>query len=395
MKKKIVISIVIILIFIVISGITNYIDGGRVRAGVEPVCSIKIVSEDGNKVTYWGLGYKVIRYPSVSPNEPFKNNRGIKMGNWFMEYEPEEYSIVNVYYESKEETEYPEKIYEDEAHNYYIPYYKSENIIVEDNDKARINIKEALSKGKISIDRLEKEFDIKIIEEKKLLDTNEKSIANIPNVKFLANKTREEVENALLGVTQKTIHELWGEADIHLSGLWGEHWMFDNDTQSIALIYAESSDGSGVGVVSFVNFKLNMDDELLLKSDDGMKFKLNADMSTIGKEAISEIEGSGDGFRWKEYAYEDIFVKALLLDGDATNIISISTTSNNYKTPRDIKVGDSLQKLQEEYQEDLTKANSDEILYVYEPQNVGFNRIYFYIENDTITKITLENGIDG
>ena len=49
----------------------------------------------------------------------------------------------------------------------------------------------------------------------------------------------------------------------------------------------------------------------------------------------------------------------------------------------------------EEYQQDLTKANSDEILYVYEPQNVGFNRIYFYIENDTITKITLENGIDG
>ena len=89
-------SIVIILIFIVISGITNYIDGGRVRAGVEPVCSIKIVSEDGNKVTYWGLGYKVIRYPSVSPNEPFKNNRGIKMGNWFMKYELEKYSIVNM-----------------------------------------------------------------------------------------------------------------------------------------------------------------------------------------------------------------------------------------------------------------------------------------------------------
>lgn len=85
MKKKIIVSVVVILVLVIISGIANYIDGGRVRTGVEPVCSIKIVSEDGNKVTYWGLGYKVIRYPSVSPNESFKNNRGVKMGNWFME----------------------------------------------------------------------------------------------------------------------------------------------------------------------------------------------------------------------------------------------------------------------------------------------------------------------
>lgn len=395
MKKKIIIPIVVILVLIVISGITNYIDGGRVSTGVEPVCSIKIVSEDGNKVTYWGLGYKVIRYPSVSPNEPFKNNRGVKMGNWFIEYEPEEYSIVNVYYESKEETEYPEKIYEDDAHNYYLPYYNSENIIVEDSDKVRVNLKEALSKGKISIDVLTKEFDIKVIEEKKLLGSNEKSVANIPNVKFLANKTKEEVENALLGVPQNTIHDLWGDADIVLSGLWGEHWMFDNDTQSIALLYAESSAGSDIGVVQFVNFKTNLDEELLLQSEDGMKFKLNADMSTISKEPISEIEGRGDGFHWKEYTYEDIFVKALIEDNNTTGIILISTTSNNYRTPRDIKVGDTLQDLQEKYKDELTKANSDETYYIYKPQDVGFNRIYFYIENDIITEIKLENGIDG
>ncbi len=56
MKKKIIISIVVILVvLVIISGITNYIDGGRVVTGHEPVCCIKIVSEDGNKVTYWGL----------------------------------------------------------------------------------------------------------------------------------------------------------------------------------------------------------------------------------------------------------------------------------------------------------------------------------------------------
>lgn len=395
MKKKVIITVVVILMLVIISGITNYIDATRVRAGMEPVCSIKIVSESGNKVTYWGLGYKTIRYTNVSPNEPFKNNRGVKFGNWFMKYELEENRIVNVYYETKEETHYPEKIYEDETYNYYLPYYKSENIIVEDNDKVRMNLKEALTNGKISIDRLEKEFNINIIKEKKHLADNEKSVANIPNVKFLADNTKEEVEGALLGVTQETIHELWGEADALLSGFCGEYWMFDDDTQRIDLLYAESSDGSGTGVVQFVEIITNLNEELLMLSDDGMKFKLNADMSTIGKESIGEIEGSGDGFHWKEYTYEDIFVKALLTDGNSTNIILISTTSNNYKTPRDIKVGDSLKKLQEKYKDELTKANSDETYYIYEPEVVGFNRIYFYIENDIITKITLENGIDG
>ena len=55
-----------------------------------------------------------------------------------------------------------------------------------------------------------------------------------------------------------------------------------------------------------------------------------------------------------------------------------------------------MQKLQEKYPEDLEKANSDKIWYVYNPQNdLGFNRIYFYIENDVITRIIIENGIDG
>lgn len=85
MKRKVI--LIIGFIFFVFGIITSYIDSARVRNGVEPRFVIKIVNNDGNKISYWGFGYKVIRYPSVSPNEPYKNNRGVKYGNWFMKYE--------------------------------------------------------------------------------------------------------------------------------------------------------------------------------------------------------------------------------------------------------------------------------------------------------------------
>jgi len=95
-KKVLIICIIIAIILAVLSFIANYIDKGRVSTGHEPKLTIKIVSEDGNKVTYWGLGYKVVRYPSVSPDEPYKNNRGVKMGSWFMKYELSEYENIKV-----------------------------------------------------------------------------------------------------------------------------------------------------------------------------------------------------------------------------------------------------------------------------------------------------------
>jgi len=88
MKKKILIIASITIAILVFAGLlTSYIDSARVRNSVEPKYTIKLVSDNGNKITYWGLGYKVIRYPSVSPNEPYKNNRGVKYGNWFMKYQ--------------------------------------------------------------------------------------------------------------------------------------------------------------------------------------------------------------------------------------------------------------------------------------------------------------------
>lgn len=102
MKKKICIILGIILIVIIVAGIiTNYVDSGRVGTGHEPKCCIKIVSKDGSKITYWGLGYKVIRYVGVSPKEPYKNNIGVKMGSWFMEYELPKSDVIEIEYEGQ------------------------------------------------------------------------------------------------------------------------------------------------------------------------------------------------------------------------------------------------------------------------------------------------------
>ena len=102
MKKKICIILVIILIAIIIVGIiTNYADSGRVTTGHEPKYCIKVISNDGSKVTYYGLGYKVIRYVEVSPNEPYESNKGAKMGSWFMKYDLPEEVIINIEYEGQ------------------------------------------------------------------------------------------------------------------------------------------------------------------------------------------------------------------------------------------------------------------------------------------------------
>jgi len=95
-KKVFIIGTIIIGILLVLTFITNYIDKGRVSTGHEPKFTIKIATEGGNKITYWGLGYKVVRYPSVSINEPFKNSLGTKMGSWFMNYKLSEYENIDV-----------------------------------------------------------------------------------------------------------------------------------------------------------------------------------------------------------------------------------------------------------------------------------------------------------
>ncbi len=95
-KKGLIIIISVLLILFIASLITKYIDTANVSTGHEPECCIKIVSADGGKVTYWGLGYKVVRYVGVSPKEPYENNIGVKMGSWFMKYEDPTNVILDV-----------------------------------------------------------------------------------------------------------------------------------------------------------------------------------------------------------------------------------------------------------------------------------------------------------
>ena len=95
-KKGLIITIFVLLILIIASLITKYIDTANVSTGHEPKCCIKIVSHDGGKVTYLGLGYKVVRYVGVFPDEPYEDNIGVKMGSWFMKYEKPTNVILDV-----------------------------------------------------------------------------------------------------------------------------------------------------------------------------------------------------------------------------------------------------------------------------------------------------------
>ena len=95
-KKGLIITICVLVVLIIASLITKYIDTANVSTGHEPECCIKIISQDGGKVTYWGLGYKVVRYVGVSPKEPYESNIGVKMGSWFMDYEKPTNVILDV-----------------------------------------------------------------------------------------------------------------------------------------------------------------------------------------------------------------------------------------------------------------------------------------------------------
>lgn len=87
MKKKTIIIIITLVTITILSLFSIYYDGARVRNGKEPKLTLKIVTNEGKKVTYLGLGYKVIRYPNSTPKEPYENNVGVKFGNWFMKYD--------------------------------------------------------------------------------------------------------------------------------------------------------------------------------------------------------------------------------------------------------------------------------------------------------------------
>lgn len=93
-KKRIFIISIVLIILIIIGLVTSFKDNARVRAGIEPKYTFKFISEGGSKVTYVGLGYKVVRYVGVSPYEPFGLSDNYKFGSWFMIYENPDKEII-------------------------------------------------------------------------------------------------------------------------------------------------------------------------------------------------------------------------------------------------------------------------------------------------------------
>lgn len=101
MEKGVKIVLIIIGVLILFAIIFFTVDYSRVQKQEEPIFGIKTINYDGSKVTYWGLGYKVIRYVGVSPDEPFESNIGVKIGSWFMKYELPKTDNIKIEYEGK------------------------------------------------------------------------------------------------------------------------------------------------------------------------------------------------------------------------------------------------------------------------------------------------------
>ena len=125
--------------------------------------------------------------------------------------------------------------------------------------------------------------------------------------------------------------------------------------------------------------------------------ELNSDLSKVQMKPIRVENGSGDGFKWTDNKYDNIEIKALISDDNKSIINKISTESAVYETSRGIKVGDNTRKLRDLYKEHLAYSESVERkYYVYDPENdIGFKRIYFYVDDDIINEIIIEDGIDG
>ncbi len=128
-------------------------------------------------------------------------------------------------------------------------------------------------------------------------------------------------------------------------------------------------------------------------------YELNLEMPFANIKPTNVESGSGDGFKWEIYTYPDIEIKVLISEDGKKYINEITTTSCDYKTSRGIKVGDDLEELSEVYKEELevfAYMENGPTVYMYDPEDdIGFNKIYFYIYDGVINRITLINGIDG
>lgn len=79
LKIKVILAVFIFLGLLFIS--TFAIDYNRIKKNQDPIFMI-FVRENGDEYTYLGLGYKMIKKTSVSPNEPLSSSKEIRFGFW-------------------------------------------------------------------------------------------------------------------------------------------------------------------------------------------------------------------------------------------------------------------------------------------------------------------------
>lgn len=142
---------------------------------------------------------------------------------------------------------------------------------------------------------------------------------------------------------------------------------------------------------------ISLNEKFSLIDQNGEKVILNDNISNFSKEAIKSEFDNGDGYMWRTYTYDDITITALLDYYNGNYYINkIETTSPNYKTIKGISVGDSLEKLQNTYIEELTRVPDEvnNITYVYKEPLADVDgalgsEIDFYIKDGKIEKISL------
>lgn len=163
-KKVFAVVLVFVISIVAIGSITAIIDGIRFKNEKEPIFVIKTVSKSPLKVTYKGLGYKVVRIPMVTELEPYRNYADAKFGSWFMDFEPEEvipnHTLLEIVDRTTEEDfqveDGAETFFEDKDYYYQFPCKKGIYVLVHFRDGQQLSVREALKKGDITITDLDK-----------------------------------------------------------------------------------------------------------------------------------------------------------------------------------------------------------------------------------------------
>lgn len=101
-NKVLIITLIVAIIVTILGLVFNHYDTINVVHGKRPRFCIKFDVDDGNKVIYLGLGYKVVAYTGVSPKEPYENHPYKKMIGWFDKFEkPLDHNNVEDIFEIK------------------------------------------------------------------------------------------------------------------------------------------------------------------------------------------------------------------------------------------------------------------------------------------------------